>query len=129
MKIAVLAHIRHRIIEPFSGGMEAHSASLCQGLRAAGHDVTLFAAAGSQDDNLVAICDQPYEAVLPWSIYRGSPELRVYQTQSFDRAKQYIENGDFDVVHKQFASSRYYPMGCPAGRCMRPPRSMSHPLA
>ncbi|HBK14441.1 MAG TPA: glycosyltransferase family 4 protein, partial [Erythrobacter sp.] len=56
MKIAVLAHIRHAIAEPFGGGMEAHCDMLCRGLRAAGHQVDLFAADGSQDESLVPIC-------------------------------------------------------------------------
>ncbi|MGB7409240.1 MAG: glycosyltransferase [Pontixanthobacter sp.] len=99
MKIAVLAHIRHAIAEPFSGGMEAHCATLCRGLRAAGHQVTLFAAAGSQDENLVEISDEPYEAVLPWNQYRGSPELADYQARTFDRAKAKILADGFDVVH------------------------------
>ena len=99
MKIAVLAHIRHAIAEPFSGGMEAHCAILCRGLRAAGHDVTLFAAAGSQDPQLVEICPAPYDDVLPWNLYRGSPELMQYQHDAFERAKAAIMAGNFDVVH------------------------------
>ncbi|MGB3740277.1 MAG: glycosyltransferase [Pontixanthobacter sp.] len=99
MKIAVLAHIRHAIAEPFSGGMEAHCAGLCDGLRVAGHDVTLFAAAGSRDANLVEICADPYETVLPWSLYRGSDILSAYQKSAFERAQAHIEAGDFDVVH------------------------------
>ncbi len=99
MKIAVLAHIRHAIAEPYSGGMEAHCAGLCKGLRAAGHDVTLFAAAGSQDESLFPICAHPYETVLPWNIYRGSPELAEYQNTAFGMAQAEIEARDFDVVH------------------------------
>ncbi len=99
MKIAVLAHIRHAIAEPFSGGMEAHCAGLYQGLRDAGHDVTLFAAAGSTDSDLVEICEAPYEAVLPWNRYRGTPQLTQYQDAAFDRAKTVILNSNFDVIH------------------------------
>ena len=40
VKIAVLAHIRHAIAEPFGGGMEAHCDMLCRGLRAAGPGAT-----------------------------------------------------------------------------------------
>ena len=36
MRIAVLAHVRQPIAEPFMGGMEAHAWHLVAGLRGAG---------------------------------------------------------------------------------------------
>ena len=99
MKIAVVAHIRHAIAQPYRGGMEAHCDMLCAGLRAAGHDVTLFAASGSTDEGTVPICDAPYDEVLPWTIYRGSRELADFQRAAFERVLLTIGAGDFDVVH------------------------------
>ncbi|MGB3807797.1 MAG: glycosyltransferase [Erythrobacter sp.] len=99
MKIAVIAHIRHAIAEPFMGGMEAHCRLLCDGLRSAGHDVTLFAADRSRDANLAAICDAPYEDVLPWRKWRGTPELAAYQQRAFAGAWHRILSEGFDVVH------------------------------
>lgn len=99
MKIAVLAHIRHAIAEPFSGGMEAHCNMLCRGLRAAGHEVDLFAAEGSDDPCLIPICDAPYDEVLPWSVYRGTRELAAYQREAFERVLMRIGAGEYDVVH------------------------------
>ncbi|MWV27110.1 glycosyltransferase [Aurantiacibacter rhizosphaerae] len=99
MKIAVLAHIRHAIAEPFSGGMEAHCDMLCRGLRAAGHDVDLFAASGSNDPGLIPICDAPYDHVLPWHVYRGTRELAAYQRDAFALALSRVEGGGYDVVH------------------------------
>ena len=99
MKIAVLAHIRHAIAEPFSGGMEAHCDMLCRGLRAAGHEVDLFAAHGSSDPGLVPICDAPYDEVLPWRVYRGTRELATYQRNAFERVLMRIGTGEYDVVH------------------------------
>ncbi|MEE4537009.1 MAG: glycosyltransferase family 4 protein [Erythrobacter sp.] len=99
MKIAVLAHIRHPIAEPFMGGMEAHCRMLCDGLRAKGHDVTLFAAEGSQDAQLVPICRAAYDKVLPWETYHGTPELAAYQREAFSLAWERIVEGGFDVVH------------------------------
>jgi glycosyltransferase involved in cell wall biosynthesis len=99
MKIAVVAHIRNPISEPFMGGMEAHCRMLCDGLRRAGHAVTLFAAAQSVDEDLVPICAAPYEQVLPWNVYRGSPELAAYQRRAFTGAWERIVQGGFDVVH------------------------------
>lgn len=105
MRIAVIAHIRHAIAPPFRGGMESHCASLVQGLRARGHEVTLFAAGGS-DPALkpVAICDRPYEATLPWDIWRGTEELRQFQLAAFERAWDRVEAGGFDVVHNNTLS-------------------------
>lgn len=99
MKIAVLAHIRHPIAEPFMGGMESHCRMLCDGLRSSGHDVTLFAAARSVDEQLVAICPAPYDEVLPWRVWRGSPELGTFQRNAFLFAWERILDGEFDVVH------------------------------
>ena len=99
MRIAVLAHIRHAIAEPFSGGMEAHCDTLCRGLRAAGHEVDLFAADGSSDPGLVPICDAPYDEVLPWRVYRGTRELAAYQRHAFERVLMQIGTGEYDVVH------------------------------
>jgi len=99
MKIAVIAHIRHPIAEPFMGGMEAHCRMLCDALRDSGHQATLFAAAGSQDADLVPICEHPYEQVLPWRVWRGTPELIEYQHDAYAEAWQRILAEGFDVVH------------------------------
>lgn len=99
MRVAVIAHIRHRVSEPFMGGMEAHAHLLCSVLRERGHEVTLLAAAGSDDPQLVSLCEQPYEAVLPWERWRGSEELELYQHRAFARAFDVVRAGAFDVVH------------------------------
>lgn len=99
MRIAVVAHIRHPIAEPFMGGMEAHATMLCRGLRDRGHDVTLLAAGGSDDARLVPICDYPYEDILPWERWRGTALLDSFQNRAFGRAREIIADGQFDVVH------------------------------
>ncbi|GAA4360607.1 glycosyltransferase family 4 protein [Angustibacter luteus] len=47
MRIALVAGTRFPVAEPFAGGMEAHTWLLAQGLTERGHDVTVFAAPGS----------------------------------------------------------------------------------
>ena len=47
MRICLVASSRFPIREPFQGGLEAHTATLAQRLRARGHDVSVFAAPGS----------------------------------------------------------------------------------
>lgn len=54
MRVAIIADRRHPVAEPFAGGLEAHVWHLTAALRARGHDVTLFAGAGSDPD--VATC-------------------------------------------------------------------------
>ena len=50
MKIALIASSRFPVREPFAGGLEAHTWSLAHGLGRRGHDVTMFAAPGSDPD-------------------------------------------------------------------------------
>ena len=100
MRIAVIAHVRFAVAQPFMGGMEAHCASLCDGLVARGHQVTLFAAPGSRTAaELVEICPAPYETVLPWKDWRGSAELNAFQAEAFGQAWRMIVAGGFDVAH------------------------------
>ena len=47
MRIALLAPLRHPIKPPFMGGLEAHCWHLARGLKARGHQVTLFASGDS----------------------------------------------------------------------------------
>ena len=112
MKIAVLAHIRHAIAEPFGGGMEAHCDMLCRGLRAAGHEVDLFAAEGSHDENLVPICAAPYDEVLPWRVYRGTSELAAYQRAAFERVLLKIGGGGM----MWSTTTRCFPKSSPGAR-------------
>ena len=99
MKIALLAHIRHPICEPYMGGMEAHSAALADGLAERGHDVTLFAAPSPGRSDVSPICDTPYELAYPWETWRGTPELDAFQADAFSLAYARIGDGGFDVVH------------------------------
>lgn len=47
MRIAIIASARHPIREPFAGGLEMHTYFLAQGLRARGHELTVYASAES----------------------------------------------------------------------------------
>ena len=48
MRIALLAHCHHPIAEPYLGGLEMHTALVADELVRRGHEVTLFAKAGSR---------------------------------------------------------------------------------
>ncbi|KIN70581.1 putative sugar transferase [Sulfitobacter noctilucae] len=100
MKIAVIGHIRFPIAPPFMGGMEAHCWHLCRGLRARGHDVTLFAAGDSDWGGKVEpVIQTHYDRVYPWHKWHGTQELTDYLDQAFERLLPRIIAGGFDVVH------------------------------
>jgi len=100
MRIAVLAHVRQRIAQPFAGGMEAHCWQLAAGLQARGHDVTLFASGDSDPrftiDPVVA---EHYEHVFPWAEHRGSAPLIAHLDAGYAAACDRIAAGGYDVVH------------------------------
>ena len=100
MRIAVLAHVRQPIAEPFMGGMEAHAWHLVAGLQARGHDVVLFAA-GDSDRRFAIdpVLAEHYEKVFPWAEHRGSAPLIAHVDAGFAAAGERIAAGGFDVVH------------------------------
>ena len=100
MKIAVIGHVRFPIARPFMGGMEAHCWHLCRGLRARGHDVTLFAAGDSDWGGKVEpVVDVHYDREFPWHKWHGTPELTGHLDKAFERILPRLAEGGFDVVH------------------------------
>ena len=100
MRIALLAHVRQPIRQPFLGGMEAHGWYLAEGLMARGHEVVLFAA-GDSDPHFTIdpVLPVHYEAVFPWAEHRGKPELSAHVDRGYAEACERIARGGFDVVH------------------------------
>lgn len=100
MRIALLAHVRQPIAEPFMGGMEAHSWHLAAGLMARGHEVVLFAS-GDSDPRFVLdpVLSEHYERIFPWAEHRGSAPLIAHVDTAYASACDRIAAGEFDVVH------------------------------
>ncbi|GBR09543.1 glycosyltransferase [Asaia siamensis] len=100
LRIALVAHPRHPIAEPFKGGMEAHSFHLAKGLIARGHDVTLFAA-GDSDARFTIdpVLDVHYDRDFPWENARPDPRLYPVLDRAFASACPRIFSNAFDVVH------------------------------
>ncbi|GGB40871.1 glycosyl transferase family 1 [Sphingomonas metalli] len=100
MRIAILAHVRQRIAQPFAGGMEAHCWALAAGLQDRGHDVVLFAS-GDSDPRFVIdpVIAEHYERTFPWAEHRGSAPLIAHLDSGYDAACDRIAAGGFDVVH------------------------------
>ncbi len=100
MRVAVVAHPRHPISEPFQGGMEAHAFHLVRGLAARGHDVTLFAA-GDSDAGvpLVPILPRHADADLPWQRFAGTAALKDHLSRGLARIAPRLAAGGFDAIH------------------------------
>ncbi|MBM6575326.1 glycosyltransferase [Microvirga sp. SRT01] len=100
MKIALLAHVRQRIAQPFMGGMESHSWYLADGLMARGHEVVLFASGDSDPRfTLDPVLAEHYERTFPWAEHRGSAPLIAHVDAGYAAACDRIARGGFDVVH------------------------------
>jgi len=108
MKIGVIAHLKHAIRDPFAGGLEMHTFLLCKLLRRRGHEVTLFAAAGSAKGlGLEAICNET-EGVSDSVETQFRQEHRLYF-----KLMETLRQRDFDIVHNN--SLHYLPLalaGC-----------------
>jgi glycosyltransferase involved in cell wall biosynthesis len=100
MRIALLAHVRQPIAQPFMGGMEAHSWYLAHGLVARGHDVVLFASGDSDPCFAIdPVLAEHYERTFPWAEHRGSAPLIAHVDAGYGAACDRIAAGGFDVVH------------------------------
>ena len=109
MRIAVVAHVRHPIREPFMGGMEGHTYLLANALQARGHDVTLFAAGDSDAGvSLAPVLARHYERDYPWHDYHGTDVLNDYVDAAYAKTARALLNGDFDVIHNN-SLHRYLP--------------------
>lgn len=106
LNVAVVAHLRHPIAEPFMGGMEAHCALLVRTLIAGGHDVTLFASGDSAADlPLHPIAPRAYESEMPWALWHARPELGDWLDDAYAEAWAAIRRGGFDIVHNNSLSA------------------------
>lgn len=100
MRIALLAHVRQPIAEPFMGGMEAHSWHLAAGLMNRGHEVVLFASGDSDQRFLIdPVLSEHYERTFRWAEHRGSEPLIAHVDAGYASACDRIAAGGFDVVH------------------------------
>lgn len=91
MKIAVIAKTRLKIAEPFRGGLEAFTYTLCKEYIRLGHDVRLYAHSESDPSlNVVGFYG---------SEHRDEPNFELYENDEYVSILRDIEHGDFDVVH------------------------------
>jgi len=114
MRIGIVASARFPIVEPFAGGLEAHTWSLAHGLRARGHDVTVFAAPGSDP----ALGARELQVRFP-TISRAaradvsmSPEWWLQEHHAYLSLMLELRGSGLDVVHNN--SLHYLPVAMAA---------------
>ncbi|MEP7022394.1 MAG: glycosyltransferase family 4 protein [Actinomycetota bacterium] len=104
LRIALIASARFPIKEPFAGGLEAHTWALARALKQRGHDVTVFAGAGSDPGlgirELTARRPQISEAAradvsMPAKLWLD--EHHAYLQVLLDLADR--GHAEFDVIH------------------------------
>lgn len=101
MKIAVVAPGRHPIIEPYAGGLEAYCGILVNSLRNRGHEVDLYATAGSEGHV------RDFEFPRPdWRFTATEENDHDYppghseqEDRAFARLRAHLEASNYDVVH------------------------------
>lgn len=98
MKIAVIAHLKYPIVEPFAGGLEMHTNLLVRQLRANGHEVTLFAADGSDHRlNVEPICRRT--AIDGVGTEEANDIAFFREHHAYLQLMTMLRGRDFDVVH------------------------------
>jgi glycosyltransferase involved in cell wall biosynthesis len=102
MRIAIVAAARFPIAEPFTGGLEANVWALATGLRNTGHDVTVFAGAGSDPRLGIALLDlrRPrLSAVARADVSMGPDEWLDEHHAYLELMLRLADGHDYDLVH------------------------------
>lgn len=102
MRIAIVAAARFPIAEPFAGGLEAHVWALATGLRDTGHDVTVFAGAGSDPRLGIELLDlrRPrLSAAARADVSMGPDEWLDEHHAYLELMVRLADGHDYDLVH------------------------------
>jgi len=110
MRIGVIAAARFPVREPFAGGLEAHTWSLAKGLKDRGHDVSVFAAPGS--DPALGVRDLAVRSAVLSDAARAdvsfSAEWWMQEHHAYLSLMLELADADLDVVHNN--SLHYLPI-------------------
>lgn len=107
MNIAIIAHLKHAIAEPFAGGLETHTHLLAKSLRARGHDVTVFASLASDPEiGVEAICEET--SLLSTGTAEAGDVAFFREHHAYLRLMTELRNREFDIVHNN--SLHYLPL-------------------
>ncbi|PZO71564.1 MAG: glycosyltransferase family 4 protein [Sphingomonas taxi] len=98
MRIAIIAHLKHPISEPFAGGLETHTHLLARGLRKRDHDVTVFASTRSDKTlGLEAICDET--ALEEVGVAEATDVAFFREHHAYLKLMTDLASREFDVIH------------------------------
>ena len=110
MRIGVIAAARFPVREPFAGGLEAHTWSLARGLKDRGHDVSVFAAPGSDPD--LGVRDLAVRSAVLSDAARAdvssTAEWWMQEHHAYLSLMLELADADLDVVHNN--SLHYLPV-------------------
>ena len=114
MRVGIVASARFPIVEPFAGGLEAHTWSLAHGLRSRGHEVTVFAAPGSDPALGARELQVRYPTIsdLARSDISMTPEWWLQEHHAYLSLMLELRESDLDVVHNN--SLHYLPVAMAA---------------
>lgn len=91
MKIAVIAKTRLPIAEPFRGGLEAFTHSLCKEYKNLGHEITLYAHSESDPElNVKGFYGDEH---------RENEYFEIYESDEYLSILEDIEHNAFDIIH------------------------------
>lgn len=102
MHVALIAHSRHPIAEPFAGGLESLTWHLARALHARGHRVTAFASPGSDPMPGMELLEVEPLALSPAAAADGSmpdPQFMRVHHAYLQVMLQLARRDDIDVVH------------------------------
>lgn len=107
MRIAIIAHLKHAISEPFAGGLEMHTHMLAGSLRRRGHQVTLFASTRSDPGlGVEAICEET--SLLATGTDEANDVAFFREHHAYLRLMNELRTRRFDVIHNN--SLHYLPV-------------------
>jgi glycosyltransferase involved in cell wall biosynthesis len=107
LKIAIIAHLKYAIAEPFAGGLEMHTHLLAKSLRARGHDVTLFASLASDPAlGIEAICEET--SLLETGLAEAGNVAFFREHHAYLRLMTDLRDRPFDIIHNN--SLHYLPL-------------------
>jgi glycosyltransferase involved in cell wall biosynthesis len=107
LRIGIISHLKHPIVEPFAGGLEMHTFLLAKMLRQRGHNVTLFAATHSDPYlGLEAICSAT--AIADIGLAEAGDIAFFREHHAYLALMNGLRTRSFDVIHNN--SLHYLPV-------------------
>lgn len=101
LKIAIIAHLKFPIKEPYAGGLECFTHILAKKLIERGHEVVVFSAEGSDPTINPYIISKPTDALAKTYSSKQRMKRAIYhiEKKAYTEIMDLLQNSDFDIVH------------------------------